>query len=308
MVLLALALVACGDDDGGTTPMNDAGGADGGGADAGGGTGDAGGGGGSDAGIEGDPFDAVQMAQVSLATTLCGCDYEAQGFASAEDCVLGNAGSTEARACDRAGWEAVSDEAAAETYFACQAHGARALSQCAADAECDAEALEECGGAECANPPEAIATAFLGAVAECVESTIVGTTASTCPEGETSSALGEAVFSGTTTLAGADLAGGTEECDGADAPDRAFRWTAPAAGTYVFDTIGSTFDTLLYLRAACDATENLACNDDVDVEAGNTRSRVMLTATEGQEVIVVVDGYSDVDAGRFVVNIAAATE
>lgn len=75
-------------------------------------------------------------------------------------------------------------------------------------------------------------------------------------------------------------------CGGDDGDDVILTWTAPAAGTYVFDTMQWYRDTVLYVQdAVCEATE-LACNDS---PAGTARSVVSLPLGANEEVVVVVD-------------------
>lgn len=74
----------------------------------------------------------------------------------------------------------------------------------------------------------------------------------------------------------------------ASAPEATWAFTAPAAGTYVFDTLGATFDTALSVLDGCDGAV-LACNDDV--VAGTFQSEVSLHLAAGQTVVVVVDGF-----------------
>ena len=75
---------------------------------------------------------------------------------------------------------------------------------------------------------------------------------------------------------------------GGNAPDVTYQWTARAAGTYTIDTIGSSYDTVLYVRnATCGGTQ-LACDDD---SGGNLTSRVSVTLSAGQTIVVVVDGF-----------------
>ncbi|MDQ3031669.1 MAG: hypothetical protein M3Y87_04570 [Myxococcota bacterium] len=296
MMGIALGLVACGDET--VTPTDDAGadGVDSGARIDSGTRADAG----PDAGIAGDPYEAAQAAQRTMTAELCECSYMEQGFASAADCVAANLGSSQAQACDQVGYDAAPDALA--HYFSCITHNNRALSTCLEAADCDTAAIDACEGVECDDPPMAAAEAYVAARGPCVAEMITGP-AGTCPEGALVMTTGMAVFAGTTIGAGNDSSGGTTECGGEDAPDRAFRWAAPSAGTYVFDTVGSTFDTILYLRGACTETTTLACSDDIEVAANNLRSRTMLTMTAGQEIVVIVDGYGDAGAGDFVVNI-----
>jgi hypothetical protein len=90
-------------------------------------------------------------------------------------------------------------------------------------------------------------------------------------------------------------------CGSAQAPDRALGWTAPADGTYVFDTFGSSFDTVLYaLDGDCTGNE-LACNDDAD---GSSKSRIVLELLEGQFIVLVIEGFGGA-AGSWVLNATA---
>ncbi|HVO22051.1 MAG TPA: CARDB domain-containing protein [Candidatus Margulisiibacteriota bacterium] len=99
--------------------------------------------------------------------------------------------------------------------------------------------------------------------------------------------------SGTSTTSGS--------CGGADAPEATYFYVAPRAGTYTFDTLGSEFDTVLYVRN--DTGTELACNDDVT--AGSiTQSRVTLPLSAGQMVTIIVDGFA-MQSGNYVLSINA---
>ncbi len=70
---------------------------------------------------------------------------------------------------------------------------------------------------------------------------------------------------------------------------RAWRWTAPLAGTYVFDTTGSALpDTVLVILDGC-GYEELACNDDI-LAGVDTWSQASATLDAGDEVLIVVGG------------------
>lgn len=78
-------------------------------------------------------------------------------------------------------------------------------------------------------------------------------------------------------------------CGGASAPELAYTFTAPQAGTYAFDTGGSFVDTVLYvLDGTCEGPE-LRCDDDG--LAGGNASLTSLPLAAGQTVTVVVDGF-----------------
>lgn len=87
---------------------------------------------------------------------------------------------------------------------------------------------------------------------------------------------------------------------GTGARDIAYRFTAPEAGLYEVTTTGSSFDTLLSLRADCDGME-LACNDDIG--GGNTQSSVSIELAACQTILIVVDGYNADAMGDVVVNV-----
>lgn len=88
-------------------------------------------------------------------------------------------------------------------------------------------------------------------------------------------------------------------CGGADAPEAVFFYTAPRAGTYRIDTIGTPFDTVLYVRD--DMGHELACQDDI--EPGIiTQSKVTVTLAQGQLAVIYVDGYQ-MASGTFTLRI-----
>ncbi len=126
-----------------------------------------------------------------------------------------------------------------------------------------------------------------------------------CPAFDLGSATGE-VATGST-------AGGTNSltptCSySSSAPDVSYLWTAPADGTYAFDSFGSSFDTVLYAldyaTMTCTGT-SLGCNDD----SSGVQSSFRVTVTAGQKLVIVIDGYSS-GSGDYKVNIntAAAAE
>jgi hypothetical protein len=107
---------------------------------------------------------------------------------------------------------------------------------------------------------------------------------------------------GTTTV---NLAGGAScGLGGNDAPDFAFGYKAPQAGFYTFDTLGSEFDTILYVRespadTSC-GTRERACNDDRD--PGTRQSQLGLSLARGERVVIIVDGFAD-ERGEFTLTV-----
>jgi hypothetical protein len=66
-----------------------------------------------------------------------------------------------------------------------------------------------------------------------------------------------------------------------------FAWEAPIRARYIFNTAGSTFDTVLYALANdCDGAE-LICRDNT---GGSTSSRFARNLEAGDRLILVVDG------------------
>ena len=119
----------------------------------------------------------------------------------------------------------------------------------------------------------------------------------TCPHGD----LGDAAGSWEDAIPETD----TVWADGACPPavgGSMVTWTAPSAGTWTFDTYGSSFDTVLYLLDDCagDAT-NLACNDDA---GGGYQSEVSALLGAGEEVVVVVGAFDARYGGDYVLNIS----
>jgi len=87
-----------------------------------------------------------------------------------------------------------------------------------------------------------------------------------------------------TSTATDDYAG---SCGGAGGKDVVYAFVAPADGYYLFETIGSSFDTVLYLYDACDGLTELGCNVDGPTAP---QSQVPYLMTAGEMVIVVGDG------------------
>ncbi len=103
----------------------------------------------------------------------------------------------------------------------------------------------------------------------------------TCPDGT--------LESGETSVAGdlpAPTAGILDGCATAFGPVL-YAWTAPSAGTWTFDTLGSDGDTVLYVLDGCGGS-TLACNDD----ASDLQSIVSVDLAAGQEVVVAVGSFA----------------
>src|SRR5207247_1480632 len=96
--------------------------------------------------------------------------------------------------------------------------------------------------------------------------------------------------SGTSSLAGTCGSSGSS-------PEQAFPWTPAVSGPATIETCGSgtTYDSVLYLRAASCATgAEVQCNDDACANStGLIRaSRLTPSVTAGTTYYIVVDGYA----------------
>lgn len=104
-----------------------------------------------------------------------------------------------------------------------------------------------------------------------------------CPDVDLGAALPNGASGDTSD--GDNTVAGT--CGGFTQADDTYLFTASQDGLYTFDTFGSDFDTVLFVRdGGCGGVE-LACNDD----AGFTpQSQVAIGLVDGQTVMVAVDG------------------
>lgn len=78
-------------------------------------------------------------------------------------------------------------------------------------------------------------------------------------------------------------------CGGGGAADAVYFYSAPRSGDYTIDTIGSAFDTVLYVRDF--GGGELACNDDI-TPGSETQSRLSVHLSAGQMISVIVDGFA----------------
>ena len=122
-----------------------------------------------------------------------------------------------------------------------------------------------------------------------------------CPQTDLGSATGVEVARAPFDDDAANLSRGS--CGGEDGPDASFTWSAPDAGQYRIDTIGSELDTVLYVRDSCQGRE-IACNDDLPWRAMSSESSVTVSLEEDDVVLIFVDSYGAEPAGDYVLNIA----
>lgn len=104
-----------------------------------------------------------------------------------------------------------------------------------------------------------------------------------------------------------DTSGATDDALGACvsgggmAPDDTYLFVAPFAATYVFDTSGSPFDTVLYARSGgCNGVE-LACDDD---GGAGLNSLIAVPMSAGQAIFVFVDGFGT-SSGPYTLSVSA---
>lgn len=116
-----------------------------------------------------------------------------------------------------------------------------------------------------------------------------------CPNGDIIGTLPQTVIGDTALLGDAFTPG----CGSLDTPDASYTFTAPATGRYIFDTIGSSFNTVLELHDASCTGDALACNDD----SQGPQSRLRVDLNAGQTVVAVVDGLAGA-SGPFSLNVS----
>lgn len=115
-----------------------------------------------------------------------------------------------------------------------------------------------------------------------------------CAEQNLGSSVGSPVASGSTVGEDEDL---LQSCGSSGAVDFVLQFTAPAAATFQFDTVGSSYDTVLSLHATCGGAA-VACNDDFS----DLQSQVTYPMVAGQAVLIAVSGFSG-STGSWVLNI-----
>lgn len=94
-----------------------------------------------------------------------------------------------------------------------------------------------------------------------------------------------------------DASGGCEG-DG-QGPDVVFDIVVSDSATYHFDTIGSDFYTILYVRSTCDdGTSEIAC----DESSGDGMTSMLEVTLDPGHYYIIVDGEFDFDEGNYVLN------
>ncbi len=85
---------------------------------------------------------------------------------------------------------------------------------------------------------------------------------------------------------------GTCTAQGTIGADALHRFTAPNAGEWLFDTLGSELDTVVYIRSVCDDFDSeRTCNNDVSDGYRLRHSQARIDLAAGDSVFVIVDSY-----------------
>jgi hypothetical protein len=106
-----------------------------------------------------------------------------------------------------------------------------------------------------------------------------------CADSYLGSRVGPDVATGTTRDRDDDYA----RCLGGGSPDVSFGWVAPASGSYVISTCGSSFDTVLTALEGSCAGSQRACADD----GCGLSSRLVLMVDAGDAFVFIVDGLGE---------------
>jgi hypothetical protein len=135
--------------------------------------------------------------------------------------------------------------------------------------------LADCADPFCVNDPVCIQAACGGATAIAIGATMGNTTG------------------GTTILEGGCQTGGAAE--------RVYTFTSATSG-FLSITLASMADLGFYVQTTCgDAATEVTCEDAF---AGGTNEVGQVPVTAGVPVTIVVDGYTDMDAGPFTLTLA----
>jgi hypothetical protein len=88
-------------------------------------------------------------------------------------------------------------------------------------------------------------------------------------------------------------------CSAGAGPEDVLTWVAPGAGLYQISTVGSTYDTIVYVRDGGDCMgAELACDDDTIAP----QSQLEVTLEADQEITIFVDSFSEA-GGTYAVTI-----
>ena len=99
------------------------------------------------------------------------------------------------------------------------------------------------------------------------------------------------------TTSGDDIA--DLSCGSLYGPDAVYRWQAPSSGQFIFDTVGSSFDTTLAIYTDCNRWKRSELRRR---QRRSLESRLTLNATAGQTYYIVVSGYGSTSYGMYTLN------
>ncbi|WP_437636266.1 MXAN_6577-like cysteine-rich protein [Sorangium sp. So ce854] len=124
---------------------------------------------------------------------------------------------------------------------------------------------------------------------------VSGIAAPPCPANELAPEVPQ-VVTGTTAGLGDFV---SAPCGAAGGAEQTYSFTAPSDGVYIFDTFGSSFDTVVHVRDGTCGGASLGCNDNT----AGVQSRLAVPLVAGQTVVVAVDGSGAAASGAFTLNI-----
>jgi hypothetical protein len=189
------------------------------------------------------------------------------------------------------------------------------LALCGDGLDNDADFAPDCYDSDCVGDPECLEVCEgdvdedLDTLLDCLDPDCVGDPlcVEVCPENELAGALPIQVVGSTRGMAD-DFLGScatTLSYYATGGSDTTFTFTAPSAGTYIFDTLGSdpNTDTIVYLLDGDCTGAELVCDDDVVLGVVRS-SEVQAVLAANQTVIVVVDSWGPNSSGDFVLNVS----
>lgn len=149
------------------------------------------------------------------------------------------------------------------------------------------------GGETCSS--QGLEGGTLACAADCANFNLA---ACTCIEQSVGGATGTPVASGSTAAEDDSL---PTSCGGGGGNDRVIGFTAPSAGDYTIDTIGSSYDTVMSIFSSCDTGSEIVCDDD---GGSGLTSAATVTLGAGESIVILVDGYMG-DTGSWELNISS---